>query len=254
MKEITLQRWQEAQVVEASYWQQITVDNVEMLRITHEKVGAMQWAQRNIEQILGMEGPFVEVGIGPLGVGCIHFLPKSVSHNRELVGIDPLPRTEINDALMPESIRSLIQACHSENYRHMTGIGENVELSSNSVALVVCYNVLDHCHSPKKVVKETWRILKPGGRLILGCDVYSWAGLMKYRIRKAAAMALGIQLNTVGDVAHPHQFLAGDLESLLTRAGLGIVATNARPYERLRRIWSHAYRMLIVARKPGRVE
>lgn len=248
-----LQRWQQAQSAERIYWQQATVDSLELLRITHEKVGAVQWAQQTVAQIFDMEGPWVEIGIGPLGVGCIHLLPRSVSRSRELIGLDPLPRLEISETLISEPIEALVKACHSENYRHLTGMGENIELASRSAAVVICYNVLDHCHDPAKVLEEIQRILKPDGHLLLGCDIYSWAGLMKYRIHVATATARGIQLNSIGDVAHPHQFLAEDLENLVLAAGLEILATNDRPYEPIRRLWSRAHRMLIVARKKGNV-
>lgn len=250
MNDISLPRWHQAQAAETFYWQQATWDVSELLRITHEKVGAMQWAQRTAGQIFDsdIEGTWVEVGIGPLGVGCIHFLPKS--RDRRLIGVDPLPKIEPSKNLVGP-IEALIKACHGENYHQVTCMGESIELSSDSAALVACYNVLDHCYSPAKVLKEIWRILKPGGHLILGCDVYSWAGLMKYSTRTIIAKVLGIRLESIGDVGHPHHFLAMDLENLILKVGLKILSTNARRFERIQRIWSHSHRMLIIACKSG---
>jgi hypothetical protein len=76
--------------------------------------------------------------------------------------------------------------------------------------------------------------LRPGGHLLLGCDVYSWAGLMKYRIRVGAASVWGISLIALGDVAHPHRFLAADLENLVLKSGLKILSTNARHFDGVR--------------------
>jgi SAM-dependent methyltransferase len=252
MNEISVSRWDQAQAAEVYYWQKATGDVSELLRITYEKAEAAQWAQRTAGQIFDsdIEGTWVEVGIGPLGVGCIHFLPKS--QDRTLIGVDPLPKIELSKTLIG-AVEALINACHGENYRQVTCMGESIELSSDSAALVDCYNVLDHCYSPEKVLKEIWRILKPGGHLILGCDVYSWAGLMKYSTRTIIARVLGIRLESIGDVAHPHHFLAGDLENLVLNVGLKILSTNARRFEGIRRIWSHSHRMLIMARKGGSV-
>ena len=252
MQKITRQRWQQAQSAENSYWQQAIVDKVELLRITHEKIAAVEWAQQAVAQFFDTEGPLLEVGIGPLGVGCIHLLPKSVS--RELIGLDPLPLMEISAPSIPPPIKALVKACHLENYRHLTGMGEDIELASGSVAGVICYNVLDHCHDPQQVLQEIQRILKPGGYLLLGCDVYSWAGLIKYRIHIASAASRGIQLNSIGHLAHPHQFLAKDLKNFVSTVGLEILATNDRPYEKIRRVWSKSHRMLIVARKNRKME
>ena len=155
MQKITRQRWQQAQSAENSYWQQAIVDKVELLRITHEKIAAVEWAQQAVAQFFDTEGPLLEVGIGPLGVGCIHLLPKSVS--RELIGLDPLPLMEISAPSIPPPIKALVKACHLENYRHLTGMGEDIELASGSVAGVICYNVLDHCHDPQQVLQEIQR-------------------------------------------------------------------------------------------------
>ena len=252
MNEIGLPRWHEAQEAEAYYWHESAENVSELLRITHEKAEAAEWAQRTAGEIFDsdIEGAWVEVGIGPLGVGCIHFLPES--RDRTLIGVDPLPKSEVDKTLIGP-VEALIKACHGENYHQVSCMGESIELSSNSAALVACYNVLDHCYSPEKVLKEIWRILKPGGHLLLGCDVYSRAGMMKYSTRTIIARVLGIRLESIGDVGHPHHFLGVDLENLVLKVRLKILSTNARRFEGIRRIWSHSHRMLIMAQKNGSI-
>jgi SAM-dependent methyltransferase len=36
-----------------------------------------------------------------------------------------------------------------------------------SLPVVLCTEVLEHCHDPQRVVDECWRVLAPGGRLVL---------------------------------------------------------------------------------------
>lgn len=249
MESTRVQRWKEAQSGEKSYWQQVVVDPCELLRITHEKVVALRWAKQKVDALCQTEGAWVEIGIGPLGIGCIHFLPEAIQGDRRLIGIDPLPKMMVDRAAMPRPVQELADACRTDGYQHVVGRAEEIMLASESAALVVCYNVLDHTHSPRKVVREIERILRPGGYLLMGCDVLSVAALIKHRLRVALAAMFRHPLTSIGDVAHPHRIQAKGLQDLLITSGFEILATNARPYERIRRAWSHAYRMLIVTRK-----
>jgi SAM-dependent methyltransferase len=38
---------------------------------------------------------------------------------------------------------------------------------SNSVPVILCTEVLEHCHAPQQVISEFFRVLQPGGKLIL---------------------------------------------------------------------------------------
>lgn len=241
------ERWRVAQEAEAQYWQFARQDDVELLRIMHEKASSMRWAARQIGSLTDVPGSWVEVGIGPLGIGCIHLVE---SGGRELVGLDPLPPIDIAPAALPTPISAVLAACRQEAYRHIVGKGESIDLPSATAGLVVCYNVLDHCEDPSRVIGEAARLLRPGGYLVLGCDVYSEAGRIKHRLRSALARATRTPLDTIGDLAHPHQLVARDLESLLRSAGFEIVAANTRRAELFRRFWGHSYRMLLIGRTP----
>jgi len=76
------------------------------------------------------------------------------------------------------------------------------------------------------------------------------AGRAKYQLRITAARLARRRLDSIAELAHPHQFVARDFERLLTAAGFEIVTINRRRFEAFRRIWTHPYRMLIVALKP----
>ena len=240
------ERWSVAQTAERTYWEAARQDETELLRIMHEKAAAMRWSMARVPECRDSIGPWVEIGIGPIGVGCVHLVSAP---GRELIGIDPLTPIPLETERLSPAFQSLLSGCNGSAYRHLVGRGEQVDLPDQFAAMVVCYNVLDHCDDPGAVVREASRLLRPNGHFILGCDAYSLAGRIKYRLRAGLARALRVKLDSIADLAHPHQFVASDLEALIDQAGLQFVAINSRRAEALRRLWSHSYRVLIVARK-----
>ena len=51
----------------------------------------------------------------------------------------------------------------SSNLKLLNNKGENIDIPDNSVDIIFSTNVLDHCENPEDVIKECFRILKPGG-------------------------------------------------------------------------------------------
>jgi SAM-dependent methyltransferase len=49
----------------------------------------------------------------------------------------------------------------------MTGVAEALPLASDSVDVIFSYDVLEHVQVPETCLRECWRVLKPGGRLLL---------------------------------------------------------------------------------------
>jgi ubiquinone/menaquinone biosynthesis C-methylase UbiE len=49
----------------------------------------------------------------------------------------------------------------------LTGVAEALPLASESVDVIFSYDVLEHVHVPETCLRECWRVLKPGGRLLL---------------------------------------------------------------------------------------
>jgi len=92
----------------------------------------------------------VEIGCGPLG-----FLP--FIKGRLKVGLDPI-------------VHNLWKKVADVDY--MRAIGEFLPIRSESVDVVICYNVIDHCMDPCRVLKEINRILRPGGLLLFEVNVY----------------------------------------------------------------------------------
>ena len=97
---------------------------------------------------------------------------------------------------------------------------------------------------PGTTLRELHRILRPGGFILLGCDVVSVLSQMKFHLYIKEKYA-----NSIGVMAHPFRFQAGDFSDLVTSAGFEICAANRRRCAYLRRLVGHSYRMLILGRK-----
>jgi SAM-dependent methyltransferase len=54
-----------------------------------------------------------------------------------------------------------------EDAYFLTGVAEALPLASESVDVIFSYDVLEHVHIPETCLRECWRVLKPGGRLLL---------------------------------------------------------------------------------------
>ena len=50
---------------------------------------------------------------------------------------------------------------------HIKAWGENLPFEDNSVDFALCNATLEHTQEPAKIVKEIWRVLKPGGRMFV---------------------------------------------------------------------------------------
>jgi len=110
------------------------------------------------------ERPILDLGCGD-GVFAEVFFPEPVDY-----GLDPDPA-------------EIARARTANRYLHLLNSGGNsIPLGNASVGTIVCNSVLEHIPDIDPVLKESARILKPGGRLYLtlptDCfDRNTWASL-----------------------------------------------------------------------------
>ncbi len=243
---VSIERWHEAQRAEQDYWDDLLSDGAEFARTLAEKVYAAAWVEQRLSDGLP-PGDWIEVGIGPLGVGCVHFLPGAERHT--LVGVEPLPLLRADALRMPAPLTATVASCHAGNYVHTKAKGEETGLEADRFGLAVCYNVLDHVHNPAGMLEEMARVLRPGGVMLLGCDTVSVASLVRFHawVKRRSPDSIGVR-------AHPFRFRAGDLMAMVERAGFRVLADNRR-----RPAWSHdlaghAHRLLLLCEKRARPE
>jgi ubiquinone/menaquinone biosynthesis C-methylase UbiE len=202
----TLKRWQQAQEAEGEYWNGLTKHDEGMRRVLDDN---RQIAAQVEAWLPAVPGNALEIGLGGLGVGTLGFLRKIPTR----VGIDPLPLPPL---CCSDTLRTIVEELRKP-VQFQTSAGERTPFPDSSFDLVLCCNVLDHVQDPGAVLQEVHRVLKPGGYFYLAVDVFSPAGLAKWKLWTRHRRKREILVR-----AHPHRFLYGPLARLISQAGLRI--------------------------------
>ena len=105
---------------------------------------------------LKMEGKTI------LDAGCGSRLrTKELSDKNRIIGIDPLA----------DKYKHLEFSDLSTVEYYSLGLEERVDHLSGIMDVALCLNVLDHCVNPRKVMKNVFDYLKPGGEFYLWTDL-----------------------------------------------------------------------------------
>ena len=107
----------------------------------------------------------LEVGCG-YGMMLIHGL---FNYDLDVYGVEPTKKTfdgryEIAQILLAEN--------GVESDRVLPGVGEQIPFNDASFDIVYSFQVLEHVQNPRQVLKESWRVLKPGGWLYCNAPNY----------------------------------------------------------------------------------
>lgn len=92
---------------------------------------------------------------------------------------------------------------------------ENMQFADATFTLVVCNHVLEHVTDPRKALREMFRVIAPGGRLI--CQT-PFAGLLHKTFEDPGIQSDGDRLFFYGQEDHLRMF-GSDIESLVLEAG-----------------------------------
>lgn len=156
----------------------------------------------------------LELGIGPFGLGLLAFLPEFPKR----FGVDPLPQVSLESANgspleSSREIRTYMSQLRAP-IQYIQGCGEELPVRSESMDLVLCWNVLDHTSDPDAVLKEIHRVLKPNGKFFFNVDTFSRLGLVKWYLITRYLHKKEILVTT-----HPYRMYEADAERRLRRAG-----------------------------------
>jgi len=150
-------------------------------------------------------GRVLEVGSGAHGL--IFYFEAA-----ELVGVDPLA----------DHYRELFPAWQ-ERVATIAAFGEKLPYQDSSFDVVLSDNVVDHAESPRRIVEEMMRVLKPGGLLYFTVNVhhpfYHWAATLH-----AGWHALGIPFEITPFADHTVHLTLGAARDLFAGLPLRIIS------------------------------
>lgn len=108
--------------------------------------------------------------------------------------------------------------------------------------LVVCVEVIAHCFAPQDELAKMYRVLKPGGTLVISTPYHSYLK----NLAMAVTGSLEAHLDTLWSGAYVHFFTFKSISALLAEAGFeGIAMVRAG------RIPIVAKSMILTCRKPS---
>jgi SAM-dependent methyltransferase len=209
MPGVSSERWQDAQDAERGFWSTGAFGLKKFRRAAAGSIGTAEWV---VPHIKAPPGDWLEVGIGPLGVGCLHFLDCQ----GELHTLDPIEPTPAEEWRLPEPCRAMVRACQESSHRHV-GQAEHLEFPDASFTFVAMENMLDHVQDPGAVLAEARRVLAPGGQLYVAVDTFSRLGEARFKrfSRQRFRDATFVR-------AHPHRFSSADVLRIVTQAGFRV--------------------------------
>ncbi len=78
---------------------------------------------------------------------------------------------DYDQSQLDEATKRFAHATGFKNVTRVVGNLEELKFHDDHFDKIVCASVLEHIHDIRKVLKELWRVLKPGGRLLVTMDV-----------------------------------------------------------------------------------
>jgi SAM-dependent methyltransferase len=126
----------------------------------------------------GAAGPILEVGAAEAVHSC-----RLAAHGLSVVALEPSPE-------MLERARAR-QAEHGVRFPLVSGIAETLPFPDRTFDRLLCESAIDHVVDPARALAEMARVLKPGGRLLVGFVNYGSPTVRVSRLVYGVARALG---------------------------------------------------------------
>ncbi|WP_224962072.1 class I SAM-dependent methyltransferase [Geomonas subterranea] len=145
----------------------------------------------------------LEVGSG-IGTRC---LLGTGLFGGSFTGIEPCANSY---AMLGRAIQEMKALNPHLDYRYLNAGGEDTGLPSESFDVILSFEVMEHVREPEQVLREMYRLLKPGGRLFLSTCNYDsfyeghyrclWFPFLKGRLGEAYAGMRGYNPGFVREI------------------------------------------------------
>lgn len=142
-------------------------------------------------------------------------------HTRHVAGID-LTRALLQRAKAFQRERGL----HNVNF--LEGDVESLPFAGNTFDIVTCHKAFHHFPRPERVLEELYRVLRKGGRLVLGDSLSS---------EDPEKSDLHNRLERMRDSSHVQMYPLSELRALIERAGFRIEDVAEFHDERVFETW-----------------
>lgn len=137
----------------------------------------------------------LEFGPGPAGI------VEYITAKRKF-GVEPLYKEYLES--FPHLKKSDV------TYLNQAG-EESLKLENDLADLCICFNVLDHVYSPKRIIRNIWRIAKPGADILIQLNVFT-------SLAEAKESKTGLHAEL-----HPHSFTQQTALDLLKSHGFSLI-------------------------------
>ena len=152
-------------------------DNADFYLMYYLNFQAQAAALFKVANGLGIDASSKVVEIGS-GIGTRCMLLNGI-FQCDITGLEPHPKTY---SALSNCISEMIMCNPHLFYIPLDRCGESTGLKSLEYDYILSYEVLEHVYDPKKVIMETYRLLKPGGKAFFSTCNYASFYEGHYRI------------------------------------------------------------------------
>ena len=131
-----------------------------------------------------------------------------------------LPKHWLKHGVEPDHDAAMAAARHASLYKTSF---EELALPANAYDVIICHHVIEHMYQPVEAVQEMWRLLEPGGYLLLATPDFD----------SDCAEMFGTRYRMLHDPTHISLFTEDSCRRLLQDTGFHVQRVG-RPYFKTR--------------------
>lgn len=116
-------------------------------------------------------------------------------------------------------VKNFIKNEHKDSFKFVKGDGKKIPFKQNYFDFVTCWDVIEHIKEDSLFLREIFRVLKPGGLLLLSTPNRNRLSNRLIRLFKKIKYPyyLGSNPDGVGDIVHIREYTEKELERLIAR-------------------------------------